>query len=124
MVDNKRLTALSVRHLNVTDNIRIKGKIFVDTTKSYVSTLVSDNFDPTGIQVIAAIAGYDSTASGNKTAVSFHGNAYFAGDISLNSNVPGNSHSTGKKGTVTWDNNFIYVCTDTDTWKRTVLSSW
>tara|TARA_B100000795_G_C22709180_1_gene402813 strand:- start:374 stop:766 length:393 start_codon:yes stop_codon:yes gene_type:complete len=130
MTDNRRLTALSVRHLNVTDNIRIKGKLFVDTSQTYISMLVSENSDPTGAQVITAVAAYDSSASGNKTFVSFRGdayfagNAYFSGDISLQSNIPENSLSIGTRGTVTWDNNYIYVCTHANTWKRTPLSSW
>jgi uncharacterized protein YjbI with pentapeptide repeats len=40
MANNKRLTALTVRHLNVTDNIRIRGTLFANATLTAVHELV------------------------------------------------------------------------------------
>lgn len=40
------------------------------------------------------------------------------------SNTPSSASSTGTKGTVCWDTNFMYVCVATDTWKRSPLSTW
>jgi hypothetical protein len=31
---------------------------------------------------------------------------------------------TGTTGTIAWDSNFVYICTATNTWKRSALSSW
>lgn len=45
--------------------------------------------------------------------------------LSVGSNgVPTTSGSTGITGTITWDNNYLYVCVATNTWKRTPLSPW
>ena len=45
--------------------------------------------------------------------------------FSVESNgVPTTSGDTGITGTITWDNNYLYVCVATDTWKRCPLSSW
>lgn len=45
--------------------------------------------------------------------------------FSVGSNdVPTTSGDTGITGTITWDNNYLYVCVATDTWKRTPLSTW
>ena len=38
--------------------------------------------------------------------------------------TPATSSATGTAGTVTWDSNYIYVCTATNTWKRAALSTW
>jgi hypothetical protein len=38
--------------------------------------------------------------------------------------VPGSASDTGIAGQVAWDTGYFYVCVDTDTWKRTPLSTW
>jgi len=40
------------------------------------------------------------------------------------SNPPSTSSSTGVAGTITWDSGFIYVCTATNTWKRSALTTF
>lgn len=38
--------------------------------------------------------------------------------------TPASATATGTTGEICWDANYIYVCTATNTWKRTALSSW
>ncbi len=38
--------------------------------------------------------------------------------------VPVSSTDTGSEGQVSWDANYIYVCTATNTWKRATLATW
>lgn len=38
--------------------------------------------------------------------------------------TPSSASDTGTTGTITWDANYIYVCTATDTWKRVAIASW
>lgn len=52
---------------------------------------------------------------GQKDIVSFD-------DISVD--VPPTPSSPGKYGDMAWDENHIYICIATDTWKRSALSSW
>ena len=40
------------------------------------------------------------------------------------SNTPSSASSTGAKGEICYDANYIYVCTATNTWKRVALSTW
>jgi hypothetical protein len=40
------------------------------------------------------------------------------------STVPATSTDTGVTGQLAWDVNYFYICTATNTWKRTALSSW
>ena len=38
--------------------------------------------------------------------------------------VPGSASATGTAGTVSWDADYIYICTATDTWKRVAIGTW
>lgn len=38
--------------------------------------------------------------------------------------TPGSASATGDTGTIAWDAGYIYVCVATNTWKRTVLTTW
>lgn len=40
------------------------------------------------------------------------------------SNTPSSASSTGNKGEICYDSNYIYVCVATNTWKRAALASW
>ena len=40
------------------------------------------------------------------------------------SDPPSSASDTGAIGEIAWDTNYIYVCTATNTWKRTGLSTW
>lgn len=35
-----------------------------------------------------------------------------------------NSNDTGNTGEICWSADYIYVCINTNTWKRTALSTW
>jgi len=39
-------------------------------------------------------------------------------------NAPSTSSSTGVAGQIAWDANYVYVCTSTNTWKRSALTTW
>jgi hypothetical protein len=38
--------------------------------------------------------------------------------------TPASATDTGSAGEICWDADYIYVCTATDTWKRTAISTW
>lgn len=44
--------------------------------------------------------------------------------INLASSTPASASATGTAGQITWDTNYIYVCTATDTWKRVAIATW
>lgn len=48
-----------------------------------------------------------------------HGNL-----ITRNFTVPANSSAQGVTGQMAWDANYVYVCVNTNTWKRAALSTW
>jgi hypothetical protein len=41
-----------------------------------------------------------------------------------NSSTPASATASGDKGTISWDANYVYVCVDTNTWKRSALETW
>lgn len=48
-----------------------------------------------------------------------------AGQIRVStSKTPASASATGTTGEICWDSNYIYVCTATNTWKRTAISTW
>ena len=40
------------------------------------------------------------------------------------SQTPASASATGTAGMIAWDANYIYVCVDTNTWKRVAISTW
>jgi hypothetical protein len=46
-----------------------------------------------------------------------------AGDVSKAA-TPSSASDTGTTGQIAWDTDYIYVCTGTDTWKRTAITTW
>jgi hypothetical protein len=46
-----------------------------------------------------------------------------AGDVSK-AGTPSSASDTGTAGQIAWDANYIYVCTATNTWKRTAIATW
>ena len=40
------------------------------------------------------------------------------------SKTPASASASGNTGDICWDTGYLYVCTDTDTWKRATISAW
>ena len=38
--------------------------------------------------------------------------------------TPSSASDTGVKGQIAWDNNYIYICSATDTWLRVAIATW
>lgn len=61
---------------------------------------------------------FDLVSGANNGALS-------ASDLAITSpTAPLSSNSTGSTGQISWDVNYIYICTSTDTWARSPLSGW
>ena len=69
-------------------------------------------------------------------SLSVNGTGYFANNVTLAADVytnglvtlatstPASGSAAGTLGTITWDQNYIYICTATNTWKRAAISTW
>ncbi len=52
------------------------------------------------------------------------GKMQFAETVLLRSKTPESATATGTQGEFMWDENYLYVCVATNTWKRAALASW
>ena len=57
-------------------------------------------------------------------AASFTGKATTDELSVTNPTVPASATASGTTGDVAWDSDYVYICVDTDTWKRAALSTW
>jgi hypothetical protein len=74
------------------------------------------------MQILAGDAAMEIDAP---AGVEFTGGITVADDLTLSSpTVPASASATGVAGTVSWDADYIYICTATDTWKRVAISTW
>lgn len=63
------------------------------------------------------------------TVANFFGNvsanAIFNGTLSLsNTAAPATSTSTGRRGELRYDSQYLYVCVANNTWTRTAITTW
>jgi hypothetical protein len=142
MASNLRLTSLNVKHLNVTDNIRINGQFFAGNGEAIgVSTLVANRDEngnltndvmgcATALFNLNAYQGGFIDGNGVGTVLNIFGDLIVDGGFLIGgSYIPTTSKSKGQRGTITFDDNHIYVCIkdgeegDAE-WKRTALSTW
>lgn len=82
-------------------------------TAQYIN--VVDNSTSSGAKLISKMAVNGAT----KFSVNNNGAIQIGTDT-----PPATATSAGTKGQIAYDDNYIYICTATNTWKRTALSSW
>ena len=78
--------------------------------------------DPSNVEASTTMGFY--TDGTNALTLDSSQNATFAGDVSVPTKTPASASAAGTAGTITWDANYIYVCTATNTWKRTAIATW
>jgi len=84
-----------------------------------INELTSDNLYISNTNTATPlIKGKFDSAGGNLGSVRIYG------DLQLTTKTPATAASTGTTGTITWDADYIYICTATDTWKRVAISTW
>jgi len=45
-------------------------------------------------------------------------------NLTFSANAPANSSSVGVAGTLAYDQNYLYICTTRNVWKRVNLETW
>lgn len=67
-----------------------------------------------------------STTDDGANKLQVNGTGAFAGNqIGIaTAQTPASATATGTTGTVCWDSSYIYVCTATNTWKRSAIATW
>jgi hypothetical protein len=118
----------------VTKDLTVGGNVTLDTTTANVTTHhirpVSNAVDTT---IHTGTSGDLILEGGAVTAVTLDTsqNAIFASSVTIAADiratsptVPSSASDTGTTGTIAWDTNYVYVCTATNTWKRSAIATW
>lgn len=80
-----------------------------------------DNQTYSNVQVTT----YLPTYSGNLSSIVVNGVTTLFGNVFLANNyVPALSNSVGSIGQISWDNNYLYICVDINTWRRANVAAW
>ena len=74
---------------------------------------VNDNFQ------FMSNTGFNAGGINVTGSIAVTGNVNFA-----NTYVPATAGASGTAGQLSWDNNYLYVCIATNTWKRANISTW
>ena len=97
------------------------SKTFVNATTFSSETTFTNNITvvQTGIFNSMDVSVDEMSISGlNLTLTS--GNLILAGPTG----IPSTTGASGVKGTIVWNTGFLYVCTNTNSWRRAALSTW
>lgn len=90
---------------------------------SVTATTASTGLGTGALQVAGGI--YAGAASVFGGAATFEGAVTIAGTvIHTLSATPASASAAGTVGTMSWDANYIYICTATNTWKRVAIATW
>lgn len=98
-------------------------------TDSYtpLSLIIDDNtsvaVDNVSGTVITKINNSNTVVT-TASATTFSGSIFGTGSVaSISTSVPSSSNDTGTKGEIAYDNSYIYICVDTDTWIRSSIQN-
>ena len=91
------------------DSVRVAGtKVNANFTEIYAA--IGNGTIPT-IATVAKTGSYTDLIDKPSTAPALVG-------------PPASATATGTVGQISWDANYIYVCVNTNTWKRVALTTW
>jgi len=81
-------------------------------------------FTPTQVTILPATPS-SSTTTGALTVRSLGiDGATYTKTLNVAAHTPAKANDIGVAGTITWDSNYIYICTAENTWKRVAIESW
>ena len=106
-----RLTALSAT-ITATEN-----SIYIGTNSRAANATGDNNCIVIGTEAVGL--GANTTVIGNSSITQ----ARIFGQVAVGGSTPSGPTATGVTGTITWDANYIYICTSTNAWKRVAISS-
>jgi hypothetical protein len=92
---------------------------------------LTDSIPVNTVTVSRSFVGINTATPIENTLLGVNGNTRIAGSltvtnglVSSNQYTPLSATDTGTKGQIVWDAEYVYVCIDTNTWKRSALSTW
>lgn len=101
----------------------VYGNVIVPVVADVAGTLITvkGNLDQLGSYIVA-----NTEANIVQANIGMLGyvNSVTSANITVSSNAPVSNSSTGTTGQIRYDNNYIYICIATNTWKRANISTW
>lgn len=104
-------------NLNLANNANFNGTVSIAAGATASGSTKTVNIGTAGLSGSISNVNIGSTTGASNTT--FGGNVIFAKTA-----TPASATATGTTGTIVWDANYVYVCTATNTWKRTAISTW
>ena len=137
-LDRFSIDGANGRLFSVTDNL--SGSLF--SVNDIAGLPIIEAFDDNTV-VMGSYNRNDFVLTGNSlglgglpntgtTKLYVSGNLLVTGNITTTSNlilssptgIPSTTGSNGTKGTLVWDTGFLYICIDSNSWKRASLNTW
>jgi len=123
LTDSGGLSATGSRLITTTLSVSGCGAVF-DNAGTHLQ-ITAQSITDTPLVVEGAVGQTADIATIGDVTIDSASNLTLGGDLTLPSpTVPASSSATGVAGTVSWDADYIYVCTATDTWKRVAIATW
>ena len=114
------------RSLTIQSGGAFAGDTNKDAGNLILSTGTATGTGAASVQVKVAKSGASGNADNTPaTVATFDSNGASLARLFVTApSIPASAASTGTPGEIAWDATYIYVCTATNTWKRTTLASW
>lgn len=102
-------------NINIAGGVAFNGSVNLASGTTTTNKTVNIGINGTAGSTVVNIG----TASGGTSSINLQGRV-----IVPNGNAPASATATGTTGQIAWDADYVYVCTATNTWKRTALTTW
>ena len=110
------------------DKVQIKGNTYIDGDLKVDHVVAMGSTLSVSSQAVIGASAFDTSSPGasGTDKLQVIGNAFVSGSVKGNINLiadaPATNTTTGTAGEIRVDDQYIYVCTATDTWKRVELN--
>jgi hypothetical protein len=107
--------------------VQTSGAQTISGSKTFTaSTLFTSNIQASNIQASNTGIFSDMQISADEMNLSGLDLTISSGNLVLSSptGIPATTGASGIKGSFVWDSGFLYVCTNTNSWKRAALTTW
>jgi hypothetical protein len=96
------------------------------TSNIQASNIQASNIQASNIQANSTGIFSDMQISADEMNLSGLDLTISSGNLVLSSptGIPATTGASGIKGSFVWDSGFLYVCTNTNSWKRAALTTW
>lgn len=106
--------------------VQTSGSQIISGSKTFTAPTTFNNIQARNIQANSTGIFSDMQISADEMNVSGLDITISSGNLVLSSptGIPATAGSSGIKGSFVWDTGHLYICTNTNSWKRVALTAW